>query len=118
MSYSERFVEEAPTREAVDALPGPVVLEFGTGWCGHCQAAQPLVQAAFAGYPQVRHLRIEDGPGRRLGVLVHHDDAVREFAYDRESHIGRLARGLDEAAARGWVVVSMRNDWRVVHTPR
>ena len=67
MSYSERFVEDAPTREAVDALPGPVVLEFGTGWCGHCQAAQPLVQAAFAGYPQVRHLRIEDGPGRRLG---------------------------------------------------
>ncbi len=67
MSYSERFVEEAPTREAVDALPGPVVLEFGAGWCGHCQAAQPLVQAAFAGYPQVRHLRIEDGPGRRLG---------------------------------------------------
>ena len=67
MSYSERFVEEAPSREAVDALPGPVVLEFGTGWCGHCQAAQPLVQAAFAGYPQVRHLRIEDGPGRRMG---------------------------------------------------
>jgi thioredoxin 1 len=67
MSYSERFVEDAPAREAVDALPGPVVLEFGTGWCGHCQAAQPLVQAAFAGYPQVRHLRIEDGPGRRLG---------------------------------------------------
>ncbi len=67
MSYSEKFVEGAPTREAVDALPGPVVLEFGTGWCGHCQAAQPLVQAAFAGYPQVRHLRIEDGPGRRLG---------------------------------------------------
>lgn len=67
MSYSEQFVEEAPTREAVDALPGPLVLEFGTGWCGHCQAAQPLVQAAFAGYPQVRHLRIEDGPGRRLG---------------------------------------------------
>ena len=67
MSYSEQFVEDAPTREAVDALPGPAVLEFGTGWCGHCQAAQPLVQAAFAGFPQVRHLRIEDGPGRRLG---------------------------------------------------
>ena len=42
------------------------------------------------------------GPGPRLGLIVHHDDAEREFAYDRESHIGRLARGLDEAPARGW----------------
>ena len=54
------------------------------------------------------------GDGPRLGLLVHHDDAEREWAYDRDSHIGRLDRGLDEAAARGWVVVSMRNDWRRV----
>jgi phosphoglycolate phosphatase-like HAD superfamily hydrolase len=51
------------------------------------------------------------GDGRRLGLLVHHDDAEREYAYDRDSSIGRLDRGLDEAAARGWVVVSMRDDW-------
>jgi len=54
-------------------------------------------------------------PGARLGVLVHHDDAAREFAYDRESHIGRLVRGLDEAPARGWTIVSVKNDWRRVH---
>ncbi len=51
------------------------------------------------------------GEGPRLGLLVHHDDAEREFAYDRDSHIGKLDRGLDEAAARGWVLVSMADDW-------
>jgi hypothetical protein len=54
------------------------------------------------------------GPGPRFGLLVHHTDGEREWAYDRESHIGRLARGLDEAEARGWVVVSMKYDWKRV----
>jgi hypothetical protein len=44
-------------------------------------------------------------------VFVHHTDADREWAYDRDSHVGRLARGLDEAAARGSVVVDMKNEW-------
>lgn len=52
-----------------------------------------------------------EGPGRRLGMIVRHDDAAREYAYDRESHVGRLARALDEAPARGWHVISMRADW-------
>jgi phosphoglycolate phosphatase-like HAD superfamily hydrolase len=54
------------------------------------------------------------GPGARFGLLVHHDDAVREWAYDRDSHIGRLDRGLDEARDRGWIVVSMKRDWASV----
>ncbi len=49
--------------------------------------------------------------GARLGVIVHHTDADHEWAYDRDSHIGRLARGLDEAAARAWVVVDMKQEW-------
>jgi hypothetical protein len=53
-------------------------------------------------------------PGARLGVLIHHTDAEREWAYDRASHIGRLDRGLDEAADRGWVVVDMKEDWRTI----
>ncbi len=53
-------------------------------------------------------------PGARLGVLVHHTDAAREYAYDRESHVGRLARGLDQAARRGWVVASIKDDWKSV----
>jgi hypothetical protein len=44
-------------------------------------------------------------------MIIRHDDAEREYAYDRESHVGRLSRALDEAAGRGWHVVSMREDW-------
>jgi len=51
------------------------------------------------------------GGGARLGVLIHHTDADREWAYDRDSHVGRLDRGLDEADERGWVVVDMKDDW-------
>jgi phosphoserine phosphatase len=54
-------------------------------------------------------------PGARLGVIVHHDDAGREFAYDRKSHVGRLERGLDEGPQRGWTIVSMKNDWKRVY---
>jgi len=54
------------------------------------------------------------GGGASLGLLLHHDDAEREWAYDRDSHIGRLDRGLDEAAAREWVVVSMARDFAVI----
>ena len=56
-------------------------------------------------------------PGARLGLIVHHDDATREHAYDRDSTIGKLDRGLDEAGKRGWLVVSMKNDWRTVYAP-
>jgi hypothetical protein len=48
-------------------------------------------------------------------MIIHHTDAEREFAYDRESHIGKLDRGLDEAGKRGWTLVSMKNDWRTVY---
>ena len=51
------------------------------------------------------------GAGPRFGLLVHHDDAAREFAYDRKSSVGKLDRGLDEAPKRGWTVVSMKTDW-------
>ena len=54
------------------------------------------------------------GEGPRLGLILHHDDAGREYAYDRDSHVGRLDRGLYEAEARGWVVVSMQHDWHEV----
>jgi hypothetical protein len=54
------------------------------------------------------------GPGRRLGMIVHHDDAKREFAYDRVSEFGRLDRALDAAPQRGWNVISMKDDWRTV----
>ena len=54
------------------------------------------------------------GPGARFGLIVRHDDAGREWAYDRQSSVGRLDRALDEAPSRGWTVVSMKDDWRIV----
>ena len=55
------------------------------------------------------------GDGPRPGLILHHDDSGREFAYDRKSHVGRLERGFDEAGRRGWVLVSMKNDWRAIY---
>jgi phosphoglycolate phosphatase-like HAD superfamily hydrolase len=52
-----------------------------------------------------------------LGVIVHHDDAQREWSYDRESHIGRLDRGLTEAGNRKWIVASMKRDWKRIYPP-
>jgi phosphoserine phosphatase len=54
------------------------------------------------------------GKGARLGLLIHHTDAEREWAYDRESHIGKLDKGLDEGAKRGWTIMSMKDDWGTV----
>lgn len=53
-------------------------------------------------------------PGPRFALLIHHDDADREWAYDRDSHIGRLDKGLDEGPKRGWSVVSMKHDWKTI----
>jgi thioredoxin 1 len=57
----------APTRQDIDGAAGLVVLEFGTDWCGICQAARPRIAAFLSRYPQVRHVKVEDGPGRKLG---------------------------------------------------
>jgi thioredoxin 1 len=67
MPYTADHATQEPARAEVDALPGLTVLEFGTAWCPHCIAAQPLLRAALAARDDVRHLKIEDGPGRPLG---------------------------------------------------
>jgi thioredoxin 1 len=56
-----------PTRSEVDAFTEPTVLEFGTSWCGYCQAAQADIAAAMKTRPTVRHIKVEDGKGRALG---------------------------------------------------
>jgi hypothetical protein len=55
------------------------------------------------------------GPGLKLMGLVRHTDAEREWRYDRESHIGKLDKALDEAQMRKWVVVDMKQDWKVIY---
>lgn len=61
------YAPTEPSRAEIDGLEGPTVIEFGSPTCGYCSAAQPLLAAAFADHPRVRHIKIADGSGRRLG---------------------------------------------------
>jgi thioredoxin 1 len=58
---------EEPTRQEIDALIEPTVLEFGASWCGYCQGAQPDIAAVLARHPEVTHIKVEDGKGKPLG---------------------------------------------------
>lgn len=64
---NSEYAAQEPKREEVDALPGPTLLEFGSPWCGWCRRAQPLIAEALGAQPGVRHLKIADASGRRLG---------------------------------------------------
>jgi hypothetical protein len=87
--------------EAIDRIIGRVpILAFGNS-----DGDLPMLQHTAA------------GRGARLMGLVHHTDAEREWAYDRESRVGRLDKALDEAMRRGWTVVDMRRNWRTVFPP-
>jgi thioredoxin 1 len=61
------YAQAEPKRAEVDQLAGPTLIEFGSPWCGYCRAAQPSIAAAFAEHPGVRHLKIADASGKRLG---------------------------------------------------
>ena len=73
------------------------------------------LQAHRAAHSSTRaRLVLVAGAGARFALIVHHTDAEREWAYDQNSSIGRLDKALDEAQAKGWTVVDMKNDWKVV----
>ena len=64
---NHEYAASEPTREEVDKLPGATLLEFGSPWCGHCRRAQPLLEQALESAPGLRHIKVEDASGRRLG---------------------------------------------------
>ena len=67
MPYVADFAPHEPARADVDALPGLTAIEFGAPWCPHCIGAQALFVAALGARDDIRHIKIEDGPGRPLG---------------------------------------------------
>lgn len=64
---SSPYSPDQPERAQIEAMPGLAVLQFGADWCGHCQAAEEPVNTALAAFPEVRQIKVEDGPGRHLG---------------------------------------------------
>ena len=61
------YAEVELKRAEIDAMQGPTLLEFGSPWCGHCRRAQPLIAEALASHPDVRHIKVADASGKRLG---------------------------------------------------
>src|SRR5206468_10669826 len=87
-------LEEAPTREEIDRAPGLVLLEFGTGGCGFCRAAAPRVSSRLREHPQVRHLKVEDGPDRKSTRLnsCHDQISYAVFCLKKKKNVNRRIR--------------------------
>jgi thioredoxin 1 len=66
-SMGKAYETAQPERSAIDTMAGTVALEFGTGWCGYCRAAEQHIESALSASPGVQHIKGEDGPGRPLG---------------------------------------------------
>jgi hypothetical protein len=117
-SVGKQKFEMRPTGPVLLKLPDVLFVDDGPG--------KPVGIGMFIGRRPVAAFGNSDGDlemlqwtaggsGARFCLYVHHDDAEREWAYDRDSKIGRLDKGLDEAKARGWTVTSMKDDWKKVY---
>jgi len=106
MNTSYATVE--PERSEVDAMPGVTVLEFGTPWCGWCRSAQPMISKVLGEHPELRHIKVEDGPGQPLGrsfriklwpTLVFLKDGQEIARVTRPGSIEPLRQALAQAEA-------------------
>ena len=109
MPFNPDYTSNEPQRADIDDLAGPAVLEFGSAYCGHCRRAAPLIQQAFDGHADVRHIKIEDGSGRPLGrsfrvklwpTLVFHKDGREVGRLVRPADGREVAAAIEKIAAR------------------
>jgi thioredoxin 1 len=100
------YAQNEPARAEVDSLDGATLLEFGSPWCGYCRRAQPLLAAALAAHPEVRHLKIADASGKPLGrsfgiklwpTLVLLQDGREVARLVRPEDSDQIMRALDQA---------------------
>lgn len=91
VTFDSDYAKPEPRREDIDALSGPILVEFGTAWCEYCQALQRPLETLLASFPQVHHIKVEDGKGRPLGrsfgvklwpnlVFLHDGRIVKQLA--------------------------------------
>jgi len=94
---NKTYSEAQPARAEIDALTGATVLEFGTGWCGHCRATDAPLASALQLHAGVPHLRVEDGPGRALGRSFRVKLWPTLIFLKDGQEVARLVRPLDSA---------------------
>ena len=100
MTYSAEYATDPPTRDEVEAIREPTVVEFGQPGCGHCQAAAPLIKAAFADFTGVVHLKLEDAKGRLLGRAFKVKQWPTLIFLQEGEEVARLVRPQSEQAVR------------------
>lgn len=98
MAMTMTFTKPEPARSEIDQLAGSAVVEFGTPWCGFCMAAQASIAQAIDAYPDVRHIKVEDGKGQPLGRSFR-VKLWPTLVFLRDGHeVARLVRPADAAA--------------------
>ena len=105
MAMNNAYAAIEPSREAIDTLDGPTMIEFGSPGCGYCRAAQPLLASALADHPRVRHIKIADGSGRPLGrsfkvklwpTLIFLLDGKEVARLVRPTVVGAISKALEQ----------------------